>query len=597
MIEFVIERGSLYAVGPSVENCSKKVPQGVNIPESYKRSREQRDGSSHHITLLHRTEIQRLGLSRQDIILKVRDEWNKAHRKEWVFLGTARYKQIYFNMLCWPAIDAILAHFGKTAALHHITLGFEDHDDHTFIRTINYIIPQRELGSMLHEALSRVEGFEARIEICSAILVHNPSNPRAYVKRATARAKMKDFKGCIEDAKRAISIESGLPKAWACLAKAQLTLGMNKEAFQTCREALEFLRKESHEGANKHEKILQSLEKTMELCQISPCALVKFPRTKHLFDAGSATRDDLILGEGSREYKLFMGAEKDHSVVITVEEKLDGANIGLWVDKDYRIHVKNRGHMVSSALGGQWRLLDEWVNSNAAKLHQVLKPEKHILYGEWLYATHSVKYTSLPSYFIAFDLFDVDRQRFLTVEQRDQILHPAGLHTPPKLSFERLLPKNGSISEEKLLAFMEETFSRFNSGINVEGIVCRADKLHGYQICRAKLVRPAFQQQISGHWSQSPLLRNGLDLTGEAKMHEPAYPKCPEKYPRTPHLAYSPGQSSDDIVLNKGESAGFREDSIVVTEKLDGGNCLLYGGKVFARTHKKEAEHWSFNRT
>jgi hypothetical protein len=34
---------------------------------------------------------------------------------------------------------------------------------------------------------------------------------------------------------------------------------------------------------------------------------------------------------------------------------------------------------------------------------------------------------------------------------------------------------------------------------------------------------------------------------------------------------------------------------MVVTEKLDGGNCCIKGGQVFARTHSKIATHWSFD--
>jgi hypothetical protein len=32
----------------------------------------------------------------------------------------------------------------------------------------------------------------------------------------------------------------------------------------------------------------------------------------------------------------------------------------------------------------------------------------------------------------------------------------------------------------------------------------------------------------------------------------------------------------------------------MITEKLDGGNCCMFAGKVFARTHKHEATHASF---
>lgn len=44
------------------------------------------------------------------------------------------------------------------------------------------------------------------------------------------------------------------------------------------------------------------------------------------------------------------------------------------------------------------------------------------------------------------------------------------------------------------------------------------------------------------------------------------------KYPRTPHLPWSPGATSDDKYISSFES--FRGKQIVVTEKMDGENCL-----------------------
>mmetsp|Transcript_920 Transcript_920/g.2004 ORF Transcript_920/g.2004 Transcript_920/m.2004 type:complete len:1150 (-) Transcript_920:131-3580(-) len=70
----------------------------------------------------------------------------------------------------------------------------------------------------------------------------------------------------------------------------------------------------------------------------------------------------------------------------------------------------------------------------------------------------------------------------------------------------------------------------------------------------------------------------------------------PAQYPRTPHVHFSPGATDDDVTL-QAPSAGARtrmtEDSeVVVTEKLDGGNCCItHDGRVFARTHSKEATH------
>ena len=55
-----------------------------------------------------------------------------------------------------------------------------------------------------------------------------------------------------------------------------------------------------------------------------------------------------------------------------------------------------------------------------------------------------------------------------------------------------------------------------------------------------------------------------------------------QKYPRTPHLPFSPGVSADDIVLvsSKDTALPILSQETVLTEKLDGGNCSIYNGKV-----------------
>ncbi len=53
------------------------------------------------------------------------------------------------------------------------------------------------------------------------------------------------------------------------------------------------------------------------------------------------------------------------------------------------------------------------------------------------------------------------------------------------------------------------------------------------------------------------------------------------KYPRTPHLAWSPGVSSDDI---QDRSTKFQDKHIIVTEKLDGENTSMYSDHIHARS-------------
>ena len=54
------------------------------------------------------------------------------------------------------------------------------------------------------------------------------------------------------------------------------------------------------------------------------------------------------------------------------------------------------------------------------------------------------------------------------------------------------------------------------------------------------------------------------------------------KYPRTPHLSFSPGVGGDDIKLDSHKI--FANCQVVVTEKLDGENTSLYPEYIHARS-------------
>ena len=54
------------------------------------------------------------------------------------------------------------------------------------------------------------------------------------------------------------------------------------------------------------------------------------------------------------------------------------------------------------------------------------------------------------------------------------------------------------------------------------------------------------------------------------------------KYPRTPHLSFSPGVGGDDIKLDSNKI--FANCQVVVTEKLDGENTTFYPNYIHARS-------------
>lgn len=186
--------------------------------------------------------------------------------------------------------------------------------------------------------------------------------------------------------------------------------------------------------------------------------LVKFPRTRHIFDAGGGVgRDDLVMAKD--EARVW------YESTVSVEEKVDGSNLGISITPDHKLLFQNRSHYVNTETQAQWRQLESWAEKHPG-LHQVLTPDR-ILFGEWLYARHSIHYTNLPDLFLAFDIYDKKKGRFLSRRSRDQLLEGTGIHTVPLL-------KNGKLSRadyEELL----NSQSAFHDGV-VEGVYVRIDE-------------------------------------------------------------------------------------------------------------------------
>ena len=65
------------------------------------------------------------------------------------------------------------------------------------------------------------------------------------------------------------------------------------------------------------------------------------------------------------------------------------------------------------------------------------------------------------------------------------------------------------------------------------------------------------------------------------------------KYPRTFHLPWSPGCTSDDKVLKSVDH--FVGKRVIVTEKMDGENTTISKNKIYARSidsKDHESRHW-----
>lgn len=161
------------------------------------------------------------------------------------------------------------------------------------------------------------------------------------------------------------------------------------------------------------------------MAQVEQDSLFKFPRTRHLFDAGGSgvSRDDLLM-DHSEEQTFYTPANNRGApqVLVAVEEKVDGANLGISIGSDMQIHVQNRSHYVNSKTHRQFSTLDLWLGEHSHEIYDILTPGNQVLFGEWLYAKHSIHYTHLPGYFMAFDIYDRERSQFVSRKERDRLL-------------------------------------------------------------------------------------------------------------------------------------------------------------------------------
>jgi protein-tyrosine phosphatase/adenylate kinase family enzyme len=221
--------------------------------------------------------------------------------------------------------------------------------------------------------------------------------------------------------------------------------------------------------------------------------IVKFPRTKHLLNLGAATRDDLIMDK--REQQQFLDKE------IYIEEKIDGANFGISI-KDGTLVCQNRSHYVDSKYHSQFKDLDKWLFGNQTDLYQILtddfgSTDTFILFGEWVYAKHSIGYTKLPSYFVAFDLFNKKTGMFISRDFLEKKLFDT------KIPIINLISKTTINKVDDLKKFIGA--SAYYDG-PMEGIYIRiCEDSHTTQ--RGKVVRTNFLSS-DNHWSKNILVKN-----------------------------------------------------------------------------------------
>jgi hypothetical protein len=212
----------------------------------------------------------------------------------------------------------------------------------------------------------------------------------------------------------------------------------------------------------------------------------KYPRTPHLPFSPGGTSDDRRI----ESVEAFLSTD----VVLT--EKMDGSNVCLEADACYaRTHAAPPGHVSFDAFKA---------------LHAAVKgriPEGTQVFGEWLYAQHSIAYKALPSYLMVFGVRDLKTSQWASWAEVELWAEELGVATTPVLAKEWL-------NREWKIGALVDLYSRTPShcgGVR-EGVVLRVAKSFAdsaFDTSVAKWVRKD-HVQTETHWKNQTIVRNLL---------------------------------------------------------------------------------------
>jgi hypothetical protein len=229
----------------------------------------------------------------------------------------------------------------------------------------------------------------------------------------------------------------------------------------------------------------------------------KYPRTPHLFGSRGTDDDKYLCHKESLDFIA------DASLI--VEEKLDGTNVGIHFTSAGRMVLQCRGHEITTGMHAQYDLFKQWTMGKRCVLEAMLE-DRLLLFGEWMYARHSLHYRCLPHYFFEFDIYDKQRRVFLDLASRLDLLEGTGTVTVPVIH-------RGSATAELLRTLIGP--SRFDSHFEntvtgqpdnlMEGLYLRIEA-EGRVTGRAKFVRPEFVEKVkqSEHWQHQAVVPNLL---------------------------------------------------------------------------------------
>lgn len=254
----------------------------------------------------------------------------------------------------------------------------------------------------------------------------------------------------------------------------------------------------------------------------------KYPRTPHL--EGSRLQP----GDEDLSQIPFEAIKERHLVI---EEKCDGANSAVSFDQNGELLLQSRGHYLTGGYRERhYNLMKQWAMIHRDAFYRVLGT-RYIIYGEWMYAKHTVFYDALPHYFLEFDILDRETGIFLDTSTRHAMLEKLPVVSVPVLGEgtyqkkEELLKLLGqsryvtgnqrqNLTDEavKLKLDAERACQETELSGLMEGLYIKVEE-DGQVVDRMKFVRAAFLQCVDfseSHWIDRPIIPNQLAVPMES---------------------------------------------------------------------------------
>lgn len=211
--------------------------------------------------------------------------------------------------------------------------------------------------------------------------------------------------------------------------------------------------------------------------------LPEFPRTRHLPWKPNTVRGDLVVSED--EAKVIF--ENPHTFV---QEKVDGANSGMALVNGEPIirnreHILRKGFVKDTPAKKQFASIWGWFydhRDNFKTLNDLLGPVS--VYGEWMVQIHGMVYDSLPDWFLAYDVYDYETEKFFDPQVAVDALQKSGFSVVPTLKI--------GVSSYEELEILANSNSLFTSSPR-EGVYVKVSNSK-WQVDRFKMVRQGFIQ-------------------------------------------------------------------------------------------------------